>query len=189
MSGSLRITDQYLFFWDGWPSQWHRSPFSIDGVSYLCAEQFMMAEKARVFGDAESEAAIMAAEHPRKQKSLGRKVQGFDEARWELVCRGVVYTGNVAKFTQNAELRERLMETGDRVIVEASPFDRVWGIGLGAEDPRALDRSQWQGRNWLGIAIMQVRDALGRGNGTPAPAIDAELIAQLERRRAMTGNI
>lgn len=181
----LVVTKRFVLFWNGWPSQWHPAAITIDGVPYSCTEQFMMAEKARVFGDPETEAAIMAADHPRKQKSLGRQVRGFDPERWNSVCRGIVYRGNLAKFTQLTDLRAALLETGDRVIVEASPLDRVWGIGLGQDDPRALDPSQWQGTNWLGIAIMQVRDHLFRDGGREAPPPDPDLLAQLAHRETM----
>src|SRR5687768_6100567 len=88
--------DGFVFFWRGWPSQWHLSDFTIDGVTYNCAEQFMMAEKARVFGDVDVLAEILATSSPGKQKALGRRVRGFDSAVWDSVCRGIVYQGSVA---------------------------------------------------------------------------------------------
>lgn len=158
----LLITNAFLFFWDGWPSQWHPSPFILDGVRYNCCEQFMMAEKARLFRDSEAEEAIMASSSPRDQKAFGRKVRGFDAHAWDRVCREVVYRGNLAKFEQIPNLKNELLASGSRTIVEASPTDSIWGIGLAKEDPRALDPAQWRGTNWLGIAIMQVRDHLRR---------------------------
>jgi ribA/ribD-fused uncharacterized protein len=186
MSKGIVQTDQYVLFWSGWPSQWHPADFSIDGVRYNCCEQYMMAEKARVFGDDAALAAILGSTNPREQKALGRAVANFDKRVWEAVCRGVVYSANLARFSQDAELRKSLLETGERTIVEASPVDRIWGIGLATDDPRAQDPSQWRGRNWLGIALMQVRDALRRGNARePAQATDAELVTQLARRREL----
>ena len=155
--------DGFVFFWKGWPSQWHPSSFTVDEVAYTCAEQFMMAEKARLFGDTATLARILATASPREQKALGRKVTPFDASRWDAACREVVYRGNVAKFTQNADLRDLLLATGDDTIVEASPLDRVWGIGLAEDDPRASDPSQWRGKNWLGEALMQVRATLRAG--------------------------
>jgi ribA/ribD-fused uncharacterized protein len=160
----------FVFFWHGWPSQWHPASFTIEGAGYTCAEQFMMAEKARLFGDEETRARILATDSPREHKALGRRVKGFDAARWTEVCREIVYRGNVAKFTQNAELAAKLRATGDQTLVEASPLDLVWGIGLAAEDPRATDPSAWPGKNWLGEALMRVRtemsgNALGRSPG------------------------
>jgi ribA/ribD-fused uncharacterized protein len=149
--------DGFVFFWSGWPSQWHPADFTLDGVAYGCAEQYMMAEKARLFGDEETLGLILAAASPREQKALGRRVRGFDEARWQKACREIVYRGNAGKFSQNPDLKELLLATGSKTLVEASPTDRIWGIGLAADDPRATDRSAWRGKNWLGEALMRVR--------------------------------
>jgi ribA/ribD-fused uncharacterized protein len=178
-------TDAHVFFWNGWPSQWYASRFSIDNVEYSCCEQFMMAEKARVFRDAQSERAILDADHPKAQKALGRNVRGFDEAIWNSVCRGIVYRGNLAKFGQNDPLRVTLLGTEHRVIVEASPYDRIWGIGLAPDDDRIHNPAKWRGSNWLGIAIMQVRDQLRQTQDGLSASLDAELRLQLERRELM----
>jgi ribA/ribD-fused uncharacterized protein len=137
--------------------QWTESPFEIDGVAYGCAEQYMMAEKARLFGDAATEERILATDDPRKQKKLGQQVVGFREDRWLAHRRDIVFRGNVAKFTQNQSLREQLLDTGDRRMVEASPLDRIWGIGLSATDPRAYDPGRWAGANLLGVVLDDVR--------------------------------
>ena len=152
--------DGFVFFWSGWPSQWHPSPFTVADVTYSCCEQFMMAEKARLFGDEDILRSILAADHPREHKALGRKVKGYDDARWTGVCQGIVYQANLAKFTQNPKLRALLVATGSATLAEASPTDRIWGIGLAAEDPRATDPSAWRGKNWLGEALMRVRAEL-----------------------------
>ncbi len=152
--------DGFVFFWSGWPSQWHPSPFTIADVAYSCCEQFMMAEKARLFGDEAVLRRILAADHPREHKALGREVKGYDDARWTGVCQEIVYQANLAKFTQNPELRALLVATGSATLAEASPTDRIWGIGLAAEDPRATDQSAWRGKNWLGEALMRVRAEL-----------------------------
>jgi ribA/ribD-fused uncharacterized protein len=175
-------TPDFVLFWRGWPSQWFRSAFELDGVAYNCCEQFMMAEKARVFGDADAEQAILATKSPKEQKTLGRNVRGFDAARWNAVCRGVVYRANLAKFEQNANLRQLLLATGHRTIVEASPVDTIWGVGLAQDDPRVLDRAQWQGTNWLGVALMQARDELRRNAGESAQPPEAWLLEQLRAR-------
>src|SRR5262245_43698308 len=138
----------FVFFWNGWPAQWHPSPFVLGGVRYSCCEQYMMAEKARLFGDQETLSKILAAETPREQKALGRQVKPFDEQRWNSVCREIVYQGNLAKFTQNEDLLALLLATGEKTLVEASPTDKIWGIGLDAKDRRATDPSQWRGKNW-----------------------------------------
>jgi ribA/ribD-fused uncharacterized protein len=154
----------FVFFWSGWPSQWFACRFVLDGVPYNCCEQYMMAEKARIFGDMARLGKIFASRSPREQKALGRKVEPFDAEKWDAVCREVVYRGNLAKFSQNPELKSLLLETGSKTIVEASPLDRIWGIGLAADDSRASDPAQWQGTNWLGDALMRVRDELRSGS-------------------------
>ena len=153
-------TDKFIFFWGGTFSQWCPSPFTIDGVEYNCNEQYMMAKKALMFNDVEAYKNIMATRHPNEQKAFGRKVKGFDKDRWEKYCRKIVFDANYAKFTQNPEMKKELFDSGTREIVEASPEDKIWGIGLHESDKRCLDKSQWQGTNWLGEAIMEVREVL-----------------------------
>ena len=131
----------------------------IDGVTYNCCEQYMMAEKARLFGDTEALEAIMKTPDPRKQKAYGRGVKNFNSYMWDLICKDVVFRANLAKFS-DPELKKYLFSFGNEEIVEASPYDKIWGIGLSEDDPRALDKTQWQGLNWLGEAITQVRETL-----------------------------
>jgi ribA/ribD-fused uncharacterized protein len=162
---------KYLFFWGHTPrgnelgpwcfSQWWPSPFEVDGVQYPAAEHYMMAEKARLFGDDATCARILETTEPALAKKLGRKVRPFDEPTWEAHRFEIVVRASIAKFGQNPELGNYLSKTGRRVLVEASPRDRVWGIGLAASDPRAEDPSQWRGLNLLGFALMSARDALG----------------------------
>jgi len=156
----MRITDKYVFFWNGIYSQWHFSPFIVDGYEYLTAEQFMMHQKALFFGDEEIAKKIMATDRPDEQKSLGRQVKDFNVDKWSKVCLGIVYKGNYAKFTQNEELKKELMETGDRMIVEASPYDQIWGIGMGENEEGIEDPMNWKGQNLLGWSIMMVRQHL-----------------------------
>jgi ribA/ribD-fused uncharacterized protein len=141
-------------------SQWTPSVFEVEGVSYGCAEQFMMAEKARLFGDEAIRTKILASSSPRTQKALGRKVAGFDEARWNAARLELVVRGNRAKFSQNPSMLEELLRTGDKTLVEASPYDRVWGIGRAPDDPKAQDEREWRGLNLLGQALMRVRALL-----------------------------
>lgn len=154
------MAEAFTFFWKHRLSQWHGAPFVIGGVTFNCAEQYMMHAKALLFADREAAARILAAETPREQQAIGREVKGFDEAVWVLFREGVVFAGNYARFSQNAEQRELLFSTRGTTLVEASPHDRVWGIGLAADDPRARDRSQWLGLNLLGEALTRVREAL-----------------------------
>lgn len=151
---------EFHFFWSGPFSQWAIRPTTIDGVKFNCCEQYMMAEKARLFSDSYVLSEVMRASDPAVQKVWGRRVQNFDKAQWDKVARHVVFKANYAKFTQHPDLLKKLAETGEKVIVEASPEDTIWGIGLSAKDPRAQDPAQWRGTNWLGEAIMQVRTKL-----------------------------
>jgi ribA/ribD-fused uncharacterized protein len=165
---------KYLHFWGHRPrpggrigasclSQWWPSPFTVDGVSYATAEHWMMARKARLFEDAEAERRVLAAGHPAEAKKAGRLVRGFDEAIWERERFAIVVEGSVHKFASDPELREFLLNTGERVLVEASPVDRVWGIGLAADDPAAEDPERWRGPNLLGFALMEARERLRTG--------------------------
>jgi ribA/ribD-fused uncharacterized protein len=154
------ITDNYVFFWGGTMSQWCPSFFIIDGVEYNCTEQYMMAKKALMFNDFDAYREIMLEEEPATQKAIGKTVIGFNKEKWEKYCIDIVTDGNYAKFTQNPKMKEELLASGDREIVEASPEDKIWGIGLHETNPYVLDKSKWQGTNWLGIAIMRVRERI-----------------------------
>lgn len=163
---------KYLHFWGHRPrpdgrigasclSQWWPTRFTVDGVTYASAEHWMMAYKARLFGDAESEAAAVAAKSPAVAKKVGQAGPRF---RRRGVAARAVRTGGgrsgVHKFGGDPELREFLLNTGDRVLVEASPMDRIWGIGLAADDPRAENPASWRGLNLLGFALMDARAEL-----------------------------
>lgn len=162
---------KYLHFWGhraradgqvgaGCLSQWWPSPFTVDGVEYRTAEHWMMARKARLFGDERAERLALDAPNPALAKKAGRLVRGFDEAVWERERFGIVVEGSVGKFASDGELRAFLLGTGERVLVEASPLDRVWGIGLSADDDRAFDPARWRGANLLGFALMEARGRL-----------------------------
>jgi ribA/ribD-fused uncharacterized protein len=166
----------YRFFWghrarkdgaisDACFSQWWRVTFGVDGQSYSSAEQYMMAEKAGLFGDEEIRRAILAVDDPARVKQLGRRVRGFDEATWARARFDIVTNANVAKFGQNQPLLGYLLKTGEDLLVEASPTDRIWGIGLHRDDPRAADPYAWQGLNLLGFALVRARAILRGGQG------------------------
>jgi ribA/ribD-fused uncharacterized protein len=150
-----------FFFTEASPfSQWYRCSFSAGGQAFNCAEQYMMHGKAVLFSDGDTALEILAADHPRQHKALGRKVKGFDDGIWRREREGIVRAGNHAKFTQNPELRELLLATRGTTLVETSPYDRIWGIGLAASDPRAQDARQWKGQNLLGKILTALRDEL-----------------------------
>ncbi|WP_156726871.1 NADAR family protein [Streptomyces apocyni] len=165
---------RFLHFWGHRPgrdgrigaaclSQWWVAPFTVDGIEYPTAEHWMMAAKARLFGDARAERQALEASGPAVAKKAGRLVAGFDEAVWERERFAIVVEGNVHKFAAHQELREFLLGTGERVLVEASPLDRVWGIGLARDDERADDPARWRGLNLLGFALMEARERLRAG--------------------------
>ncbi|MEV7772296.1 NADAR family protein [Kitasatospora sp. NPDC086791] len=142
-------------------SQWWPGEFTVDGVTYASAEHWMMAGKARMFGDEAIERQVLAARTPAEAKHLGRLVEGFDDKTWQAGRFELVVAGNVAKFGQDGTLRAYLLGTGSRVLVEASPVDRIWGIGLAADDIRAQQPGEWRGLNLLGFALMEARARLG----------------------------
>jgi len=167
----------YRFFWGHQPradgrlsesclSQWWPCRFQVGEQPYLSAEQFMMAAKARLFGDAERRALILAADHPAEAKALGRSVRGFDEERWRRARFDIVTEGSVAKFDQDPGLRAYLLSTGSDVLVEASPTDAIWGIGLAGSHRDAGDPARWRGQNLLGFALCRAR-AILRGEAPP----------------------
>jgi len=141
-------------------SQWFPAPFKIDGVEYLTAEHYMMAEKARLFNDSEILESILGCQTPKEAKALGRKVRNFEDDVWKSHCSQIVVKANHAKFTQNSAFAQWLVATAPKVLVEASLWDRIWGIGMTQSNPKALDPAQWKGQNLLGFALMEVRDQL-----------------------------
>ncbi|MFC8916647.1 NADAR family protein [Streptomyces sp. NPDC047821] len=162
---------KFLHFWGHTPkrdgtlgasclSQWWPSPFTVGGVEYATAEHWMMASKARLFGDADAERQAVEAPNPALAKKAGRLVRGFDEAIWKRERFRVVVEGSEHKFASDPGLRAFLLGTGERVLVEASPLDRVWGIGLGADHPHAESPAHWRGLNLLGFALMEARAKL-----------------------------
>ncbi len=158
----MRTTPTMVLFWRTADiySNWHPSVFVIGGVTFANAEQYMMVAKARRFGDADAEAKMLATTDPSELKALGRAVKGYVDAEWVAWREEAVYQACLAKFSQNERMGLQLLATGERELVEASPPDRIWGIGLGEDDPRALDKAQWRGLNLLGKTLMRVRTTL-----------------------------
>jgi len=161
----------YLMFWGHTPSstspvgpwilsQWFEAPFEVEGRRYRTAEHWMMAGKARLFGDQEHHDAILDTDSPRRAKDLGRRVRGYDHETWVARRYGLVVTGNVHKFSTHPELGAYLQGTAEQVLVEASPADLVWGIGLAQDHADATDPARWRGTNLLGFALMEARARL-----------------------------
>ena len=146
-------------------SQWYDCTFEVgdgnaDIATYRTAEQYMMARKALLFGDNEVYDKIMDAGSPDEFKKLGQQVRGFDEEKWKAARCDIVIRGNYAKFSQDRELKAFLLSTGTKILVEASPYDRTWGIGMSANDSRSENPNFWRGTNLLGFCLMEVRDML-----------------------------
>lgn len=152
--------ERFTFFWQGMFSNWYSRRFEVDSVVYSQGEQWMMAGKARLFGDAEAERRIMASSNPKEQKAIGRGVVPFDEDVWNANAKEIVKQGRLAQFSQHPDMLEALLATEGTTLVEASPYDKIWGIGLSANDPRARSRSTWKGLNWLGEVLTEVREEL-----------------------------
>lgn len=154
------MSDKYYFFWKHRLSQWHMVNFEVNGITYCCAEQYMMHQKALMFKDSETAVKILTSNSPKEHQELGRTVKNFEHFLWDSFKRNIVYTGNYERFRQSKECRDLLFSTAPKLLVEASPYDRVWGVGLGQHDPRILDQSTWRGQNLLGDILTDVRDDL-----------------------------
>ncbi len=162
---------KFLFFWGHQPSkdgmitktcfsQWWLSSFEVNGVIYKTAEHWMMAKKAELFKDDEVLEKIIQCNSPAEAKKLGREVKNYDDKRWLENRYEIVKQGNFYKFSQNPDLKTFLLNTKDRVLVEASPVDPIWGIGMAEDHKDVLNPEKWKGLNLLGFALMEVRDEL-----------------------------
>ena len=162
------IPIKYLFFWGHTQkkeseivkscfSQWYPAIFKVDGILYPTAEHWMMVKKALLFDDQEQVQNILQTDSPAKAKKFGRAVKNFSPAVWENHAFSLVGEGNKHKFSQNRELKDFLLNTHNAVIVEASPFDKIWGIGTNTHE---TNPSNWKGTNLLGFALMKTRDFL-----------------------------
>lgn len=169
----MQIKNNMVLFWGRKDpfSNWHPSTFTFVGRKFNCSEQYMMYAKAFLFGDMEALERIMATRDPREQKAIGRQVKGYDDRVWKAQARDLMLPGLVGKFEQNPEIDDVLVGSAPMLIVEAAPDDRLWGVGLAAEDSRILDKSQWLGSNWLGEVLMQARDIRVRDRqARPSPS-------------------
>lgn len=147
---------------NGYLSNWYRSDFEVDGVTYNCMEQYFMAEKARLFGDKKKWKEIMQAKKPNIQKALGRQVKNFDGETWDANKVDITVEGLHGKFTSNDKLKQKLLDTGESILVEASPYDEIWGVGV-VDTVAEESFDNWRGENLLGFALMKVRDEIREG--------------------------
>lgn len=167
------VPQTFMLFWKASPasdgqaskscfSQWWFSDFRSAEHVYCCMEQFMMANKAELFEDENIRQQILKSSDPKQIKALGRKVKNFDEKTWNEVKYSIVLNGNFLKFTQDPKLRDFLLSTNDHILAEASPYDRIWGIGMDEKHEHAQIPVKWKGQNLLGFALMEVRDEIRR---------------------------
>lgn len=163
-------TVKYVFFWGHRKpelgvskscfSQWYEASFECDGIRFMTAEHYMMYHKALRFNDYDAAKKVLTATNPGEAKAIGREVKSFDQAKWEACRFEIVVAGNLAKFSCNPELKEFLIGTDAHILVEASPVDKIWGIGLAEDDPACENPNLWKGANLLGFALMEARDRL-----------------------------
>jgi ribA/ribD-fused uncharacterized protein len=165
----MKTTDRMVLFWRTAEiySNWHPAAFVENGMQFANTEQYMMWRKAKLFGNDALAADMLVVSNPRKLKAMGRAVQGYRAHVWERERMPMMVRGCYLKFWQNPAMRDELLATGERMLVEASPDDDIWGIYLAEDDPRALDPEQWLGRNLLGQALMEVRRLLRHGGQPP----------------------
>jgi len=157
----FRTTDKYVLFWGSIFSQWQKVDFTdINGTKFSSAEQFMFYYKARIFNDQVNLKKIMGTRDPKKQKAYGREVKNFKKSVWEKHARQIVFLANFYKFSQNPNMKEKLLSFKGLDFVEASPHDSIWGIGLHYENKLAEDKENWNGMNFLGEAINSVRNII-----------------------------
>ena len=201
-------TISFVFFWGGQKSQgaidssclsqWYPCSFSEDDVTYFTAEQYMMAAKARLFKDNATLAKIMSVSDPSLCKKLGRQVKNFVPEVWDTSKYNIVLTASLLKFSQNPDCQEYLLNTGNAVLVEASPYDCIWGVGLPKEDEHIHNPRCWRGENLLGFALMEARDmireritsnsAIIREMKEANPlngALDVELIGSVDKKKSI----
>lgn len=156
----ITVRDGFAFFWGGPLSNWFKSPFFIEDLLFHTSEHYMMYEKATLFQDTVAAKSILASKDPKKVKAIGRTVKNYNEELWSQHRFDVVYEGCLEKFLQNPELAKVLLATEGLELVEASPYDTVWGIGLLASDPNAIIKARWKGTNLLGLVLEKVRTVL-----------------------------
>jgi ribA/ribD-fused uncharacterized protein len=167
IKNEFRKTNTHLFFWNSFYSQWYttQDQFEHENIQYPNAEKFMMVMKAKTFNDNEIINQMLKTDDPRKVKALGRKVKNFDQQIWDSVKEDIVTKANYLKFKQNDDLKKLLIEHKDLILVEASPVDRIWGIGLHFSDDKVLDENKWRGQNLLGKCIMNARKQILQEEG------------------------
>ena len=160
------VTSTHVYFWSGIYSQWYTRPNLIleNDVSYNSAEKYMMVKKALLFNDTEIATKMLKSNNPRTVKALGRKVKNFTQSVWESNRLDIVTQASILKFTQNQDLLRQMQAHSALTLVEASPYDLIWGVGLLPSDVTILDSKNWKGQNLLGQCLMTARTTILANN-------------------------
>ena len=145
---------------NGYLSNWYLSNFKIGSTQFSSMEQYVMYQKAIVFNDTKSAKKILEATDVSKIKALGRQVSNYNDKYWNGVRQIIIYKGLLEKFSQNKDLKKRLLNTGNDILAECAVQDKIWGIGLSMKDVNRWDMEKWRGENLLGFALMMVREEL-----------------------------
>jgi hypothetical protein len=156
----MRETKTHIYFWKGWLSNWIPKNLAIEymGHKFSTSEQLFMYIKAKAFNDHEKAHEIATkGQDPRVAKDMGREVRGYDEKIWSKYREEAMYTAIYKKFSQYPDLRKQLLDTGDKILVEGTPFDPIWGVMIKWDDDRILDERNWKGQNLLGKVLMRIR--------------------------------
>lgn len=158
----MKETDTHIYFWNGPFSNWHPAVITDldNGKKYLNSQQAFMWYKAITFGDLDTAKKIEETPDPRTVKNLGREVKDYNDIQWARIRYDVMRKVNWWKFTQIQAYQEELMSTGEKILVEASPYDLIWGVGLSEDDPLILDEKNWKGQNLLGRVLMEIREMI-----------------------------
>lgn len=150
---------------NGYLSNWYSSPFDLDGIHFTSAEQYIMYKKCVLFGDQISADAILATDDTSVQQKIGRKAKGYNEDVWAGMRQLIAVRGLLAKFSQNEDLKQKLLETGDAWLVECAHSDTIWACGIRLNEDERFDTSKWRGQNLLGFALMEARSILRKAAG------------------------
>ena len=156
----MKKINNYTFFWKDKIAQWNMETFKENDIVFCCAEGYMMYQKALLFKDNIKAEEILKSNSPREIQKLGREISNFNEELWNQHKENIVIQANMLKFSQNSHLLDILLSTEDTILVEASPYDKIWGVGLGQDDPLIIDEKNWKGQNLLGKCLMEVRKNL-----------------------------
>lgn len=168
----MKITDEYVFFYKDWLSNYQRTKFDVEwkGVKYTftSTEQGFMYIKAITFGDNVTAQKILNTDDPNKCRKLGRQVKGYNDAEWAKIRYDVFYTLNWAKYTQDKKLQEKLLDPqfDGKKFVEASPIDKIWGIGYAEDNPNIEFTYMYWGKNYLGRILTNIRKRLKSAKGS-----------------------